>query len=568
MNDNFEGIHPIINSGIPIPISGVEVLGTTQDEIGKEFVVAKPLGADNDAAFTVDPGMLISGNGKEISQLLVNKCIHSVILQKPASVQKDIFYQWQANMDNAIIFIDKPGAHQRTILGKKYMIQVLNGGVCISEPLPDAVSVILVGDAKKKHEKKEGYQEFIQDLSVKLALLPRLLLVMLFSLASYWWPVFGVPTLALMLIGRTSTGKSVSQSFAANLVKGSKKMISGNFTAIGLHDELAYQGTQPVFIEDGHGKTVAQAMISAFMDAGNNAHRVRSKISSYNKESAKPITATLIVSAEKDLMSTAKEGKVVLHLGVLSRVFQVYGGEHGMFDELCGFDDGASLSAYLDALGSEQVGVFGELVLKSISSNFQYYEKNWENRKSDIKNQVLEHVDFSGCLDGQDQRILHGLAFCAFIGRIVVREKHLLIKRDDVNKSIGQLFNEHLVRKNSGSGNLSDEMHASVKSVRSALNRHKGKIKALQKGTKLRLQLKNSEVIGFEVEEAVGTYYLIKPEGFQKIMGDKLSQNTYRHLKEAGFLKAGLGRGHQYQKRLSNEQRVSFVAISTASMNE
>lgn len=568
MNASIQISANSIEENISPPVSGVEVLGTTRDRFGNRLVVAKAYGANTYEAFTFDPVNLITGSSRDLAKILVNNGINSPIKQNPLVIQKDIVDQLDLKKGKVIVFLEIPGTHQCLIGEENYTIIVANGHFYSPRPLPSEVSVILVGEANKKHRKKDSYHSFIIELSEKLAAQPRLLLAILFALTSYWWTIFGVPTLALMLVGKTSTGKSVSQRLASQLVKGTEKIISGNFTTIGLHDELAHQGTQPVFIEDGHGKTVAQAMLSAFMDAGNSAHRVRSKKSQYGKEPTKPVTATLIVSAEQNIAASANEAKLPMQPGVVSRVFEIFSGEFGMFDELCGFNDGASLAAYFDKVGAEHPGVLGELVTQSICENFPLYQQKWEDRKSIIARHISKHIEIDVNWDGQDQRLFNSLVFCAFIGHIAVKENHLLIRNMNINSGIGKLFGEHLSRKYSSSIELAIEIKSTITAVRHALNRNLRKIKKPQLGIKLSLQLKNAAIIGFDVEEKDGRYYLIKPEAFQEIMGDRLSRKTYQHLKEAGFLKVSADRGHQYQKRLSDGRRASFVAISAAIMNE
>lgn len=568
MNDFIKSSDRAIEKDILHPVSGVEVLGTSKDEFGKHLIVAKSYGAEDYKAFTFDPVNLIKSSSRDLAKILVDKGVESPIMQDSLLIQKDIVNQLKFKKKKIIVFLENPGTHQCLIGEENYIILVVNGYFYLPKPLPDGVTVILVGEANKRHAKKESYQSFVTDFSKKLAAQPRVLLVILFSLTSYWWPVFGVPTLALMLVGKTSTGKSVSQRLASQLVKGTKKMISSNFTAIGLHDELADQGTQPVFIEDGHGKTVAQAMLSAFMDAGNAAHRVRSKKSQYGKESAKPVTATLIVSAEQNISKTAKEAKVLMQPGVVSRVFEIFGGDFGMFDQLCGFGDGASLAAYFDEVGSEHSGILGELVTQSICENFQFYIQSWEDRKADIRLHISKYIEIEVDWDGQDKRLFNGLVFCAYIGQIASKENHLLIKNKDINAAIGKIFNEYLSRKYSRFIQLSSEIKSTITAVRNALKKNIRKIKKPRNSLKLRLQLKSTAIIGFDAEEKDGHFYLIKPEAFQEIMGDRLSRKTYQHLKEAGFLKVSAGRGYQYQKRLSDEHRASFIAISADIMNE
>lgn len=568
MNASIQISTNSIEENISPPVSGVEVLGTTRDLFGNRLVVAKAYGAKDYKAFTFDPVNLIPESSRDLAKILVGKDVSSPITQTSKVIQKDIVDQLELKKGIIIVFLEIPGTHQCLIGEENYTIIVANGHFYSPRPLPIEVSVILVGEANKKQIKKDSYHSFIKELSEKLADQPRLLLAILFALTSYWWTIFGVPTLALMLVGKTSTGKSVSQRLASQLVKGTEKIISGNFTTIGLHDELAHQGTQPVFIEDGHGKTVAQAMLSAFMDAGNSAHRVRSKKSQYGKEPTKPVTATLIVSAEQNIAASAKEAKLPMQPGVVSRVFEIFSGEFGMFDELCGFNDGASLAAYFDKVGAEHPGVLGELVTQSICENFPLYQQKWEDRKSIIARHISKHIEIDVNWDGQDQRLFNSLVFCAFIGHIAVKENHLLIRNMNINSGIGKLFGEHLSRKYSSSIELAIEIKSTITAVRHALSRNLRKIKKPQLGIKLSIQLKKAAIIGFDVEEKDGRYYLIKPEAFQEIIGDRFSQKTYQHLKEAGFLKVSTGRGYQYQKRLSDGRRVSFVAISANIMNE
>lgn len=567
MNNSVKDSENTIPDNFANPVSGVEVLGRDEYEVGKFIVVVKRYGSPNHEAFTFYSRNLIKGNHRNLAELLLDAGINSPIDRDPVAIQKDIASQFNFVKEKLIIFIDNAGAHQRYIKGESCIIFVINGEFYLISQTIEKPTIILSGNARKKHEKKEGYQRFIEDFSEKLALQPRLLLVILFSLTSYWWSVFGVSPLALMLVGKTSSGKSICQRLASLLVTGNQQMISGNFTEIGLHDELASRGTQPVFIEDGHGKTVAQAMISAFMDAGNKARRVRSKRTQHGSQPAKPVTATLIVSAEQDLSKTAQDAKLRIMPGVHSRVFEMFVGELGMFDDLCGFEDGAKLANYFDSIGADHPGILGEMMVRAICENFEYYKKSWKGKKEDINKKICEHVKVAVDWDGQDKRLFDGLVFCAYIGRIAIREKILVIKIGDIHITIGRIFDEYLSRKYSRHLKQVDELNSSVVYVRNVLQRYMGKIKTPQTGVRLRLQLSNSEIIGFDVYEKCGRYYLIKPEAFKKIMGDRLSQKTYLHLKEAGFLKVSENRGNQYQKRLSDEHRESFVAISASIMD-
>lgn len=568
MNTSAKNSKNEILSNFVNPVSGVEVLGQGEDEFGKRIVVAKRYGASDHESFTFYPASLIKGNHRNLAEFLLDVGINSPIDKNPVAIQEDIASQFDLVKERIIIFINSTGTHQRFINEVMYTIIAINGSVYFPVTIPERVTVILAGSAREKHENKKDYQRFIEDFSENLALQPRLLLVMLFSLTSYWWQLFGISTLALMLVGKTSSGKSICQRLASLLVTGNKQMISGNFTEIGLHDELSSRGTQPVFIEDGHGKTVAQAIISAFMDAGNRARRVRSKRTQYGNQSAKPVTATLIVSAEQDLSKTAKDAKVQIMPGVTSRVFEISVGDLGMFDDLCGFEDGEKLANYFEKIGSDHPGVLGEMMVRVICENFEYYKKSWENKKIDINQEIAEQVEFAVDLDNQDRRLFNSLLFCAYIGRIAVRERILLMKKKDIHLAIGKIFNEYLSRKYHLRLNQVEEARSSVICVRNVLQKYMRKIKKPQSGVRLRLQLKNSEIIGFDVDEKEGRYYLIKPGEFKKIMGDRLSQKTYLHLKVAGFLKVSEGRGNQYLKRLSDEHRASFVAISASIMNQ
>ena len=568
MNNSIETSKNTNAQNISTTVSGVEVLGKTFDEFGNSLFVAKAHGANDYEAFTFDPVNLITGSSRELAKVLIGKGINSPIKHNPLEIQKDIIDQFELKKDKKIIFIKTPGTYQYPIEEEIYQVTVVNGTVLLPRPLPNDASVILVGEANKKHIKNNDYQIFIKEFSPIIACQPRLILMFSFAMASFWWPIFGIKTLALMLVGETSTGKSVSQRLVSQLINGSKKMISGNFTAIGLHDELANQGTQSVFIEDAHGKTVAQAMISAFMDAGNSAHRLRSKKSQYGKDPAKSVTATLIVSAEQGIAVSAKEANTPIYNGIFSRLYEIYPGEFGMFDDLCGFSDGASLAAYFDQVGEEYSGILGELVTQSICKDLPLYQEKWLNRQSIIAQHIRKYIKVDVEWDGQDSRLFHSLVFCAFIAQQAAKNNYLIIKNKDINSAFGKLFGEHLTRKNYSSIKKSIEIKSTINAVKNAISLNIKKIKNLDDEANYSIQLKKSSIIGFQAKEKDGIYYLIEPQYFKKIMGKRSNLQTYKHLKEAGYLKVSKGRGYKYQKRLPNKDVVTFVAISADIISE
>ena len=80
--------------------------------------------------------------------------------------------------------------------------------------------------------------------------------------------------------------------------------------------------------------------------------------------------------------------------------------------------------------------------------------------------------------------------------------------------------------------------------------------------------LKKPSVIGLYFQDELEDIYLIKPQKFKDLMGDRWNNKVFKQLEESGLIKTNKGRGHQYAKRLPNKKPMSFIAISGSIMDE
>ena len=391
-----------------------------------------------------------------------------------------------------------------------------------------------------------------------------MLIALIFSLAAYFYKSFGISPLSLILVGPTSIGKSVIQNFVGNIVKGDAQVTPVNATKTGIHDYCSEQGTYCVNLEDAQGKDAVEPIINLIMDVGNQAKRMRSKRGSFNSIPAKNMECTLLISAEKDLIETAFEYKFNLYNGVLSRIFSIHPGKYGMFDDLCGFSKSSDLVDFIKDNGNKFSSVLGDAVISSVAKNLENKKERFNSIKKTIKSKIIKASEISDDLNGQDDRILNGLVFCAFVGRMAISYKHLNLRKEDIDNAIGNLFKEHLTRKTKNSIDPQEKEKLIIKIIRNSIKNNMSKILPFKK---YHLLQKNN-VIGLHLKDDFNDLYLIKPEKFKELIGGHWNNQAFKQLSEKGLIISSKDRGHQYQKRLPNDERASFIAISASILDD
>ena len=539
-------------------------LGIYKNQAGNQFLVIQRLHSIHEEAINISTALLAHGRDSILSEYLIKNDVIEILDHPIKEVKKSLIHFLKISKNLNTILLDQEGFHEIETTEGIYSCFIKNANIHLHKQLPDGHQIILIENALKKIQSKNNIDLFNEKFHRILSLSPRLLVTLLFSLTSYFYKSFRISPLSLMLVGPTSIGKSIIQYFVGNIVKGNADVQTVNATTVGLHDYCSEQGTYSVNLEDAHGKKSADPIISLIMDVGNEARRLRSHLGSTTTKPAKNMRCTLIISAEKELKETAIEGNATLHGGVSSRIFSIHPGEYGMFDDLCGFNKSSDLADFIKEHSTMFAGVLGDLVVSSVAANLEEHKERFKKDEKIIKTKILKSVGIDEDLNGPNHRILNGLTFCAFVGRLTIKYCHLSINRNDIDNAIGILFKEHLTRSNNHNKKSQNSDTSIIKIIRNAIKNNMQKFRPFEQY----ILLKKPSVIGLHFQDELEDLYLIKPQKFKDLIGDRWDNKAFKQLAESGLIKTSKGRGHQYQKRFPNKQRINFIAISGSIMDE
>lgn len=539
-------------------------IGIHTNQLDEQFLIIERKKSIEEKPIIIPTTLLAHGRDNVLSEHLVKNGVTEILYFKIAEVKKSLIHFFNICKISKTIIIEKEGFHQFKTSHGDFRLFVKNGKIHFADKIPNEYQIKLIGDATKKFKSKDTLESFNKKFTPILKTSPRLLIALIFSLAAYFYKSFGISPLSLILVGPTSIGKSVIQNFVGNIVKGDAQVTPVNATKTGIHDYCSEQGTYCVNLEDAQGKDAVEPIINLIMDVGNQAKRMRSKRGSFNSIPAKNMECTLLISAEKDLIETAFEYKFNLYNGVLSRIFSIHPGKYGMFDDLCGFSKSSDLVDFIKDNGNKFSSVLGDAVISSVAKNLENKKERFNSIKKTIKSKIIKASEISDDLNGQDDRILNGLVFCAFVGRMAISYKHLNLRKEDIDNAIGNLFKEHLTRKTKNSIDPQEKEKLIIKIIRNSIKNNMSKILPFKK---YHLLQKNN-VIGLHLKDDFNDLYLIKPEKFKELIGDHWNNQAFKQLSEKGLIISSKDRGHQYQKRLPNDERASFIAISASILDD
>ncbi len=423
----------------------------------------------------------------------------------------------------------------------------------------DRVSIKLTGAAARKPEAKRDLAHFNRHLAPVFAANPRMLVVVSMALAALLARLFGRKPLCLLLVGQSSRGKSLVQSLVLDLVLGFGKVISLNATPVGLHDLLADSPDQPVFLDDVNLVHSAPALFSALMDVGNGAGRIRAR-STTRERPADPVTATLIMSAERGLADTARLARQPLNAGIFARVFEMGLGEHGIFDDLCGGADGSALAKYLQMAGPEYRGVLGSAFLERVAADWSRVKNLHERHLGQVREEIEEAAGDHE-LNALSGRLLDGLTFAAFAGCLATKLGVLEVQRKQVTTALGLVFGEYLERMAGAATPIAEEV---IAAVRHYIQTNPARFLPIAQASQ---PVKANGLSGYTKVAADGSLlYLFFPGAFREKFEDEYGREVYTLLKEAGFLSAQPNRHNLTTVRLPRAdgdqgRREDFIAI-------
>ncbi len=440
---------------------------------------------------------------------------------------------------------------------------LVKGGICHwLGAASERVQVVLAGNAAKPTRPLASHKKFLKAFRPLLSQQPRLLVVLLFALASELAHEFDIVLIALMLVGPSSIGKSIAQRTSSRLITGEDGLRQLNATPQGLIEFLQAQGAGAVYLEDAHGARVWDALCEAIMSAGNGAEgRLRSSHSRGVANEA-AIRCTLIMSAEASLADTVRSGRGTMRTGLYARLLEIYPGPEGMFDDRCGHDSSAGLAMHLEGLSQEFAGVVGHAFFNMVASLWDKLQEQWPLKRDLVQAAILKHAGLEK-VTGMTHRLTEALTFVGFVGATAAHHEVLPLKPSDVFKALGLLLREQVDRLK---GATTPVAQAVREAVRTFIESNPGKFLPIEQAG----NTTTNGLAGYIKRTKQGPLYLFIPGVFKERFVSKFGEETYAHLAAAGLLRTQETRGNLYQVRLDlpgqqdKHDRRSFVAISGA----
>jgi len=325
-------------------------------------------------------------------------------------------------------------------------------------------------------------------------------------------------------------------------------------TKIGLLERLSSKRNQPAHLQDTRQADSTDDLLKIIFDAADGAGRIRSG------ESIKPISATVILSNERNILDMPLAKKGGLDEGIFARLLEInINLPNGAFHQ---FHDEKSAADFAKKLETIQAGYYGTAWpewLKVLSKNWSQVVELYEAGMPKVKASIAKHADAQQ-ISNINNRLLDKLTFSAWAGCIASDYGILPVTRAEVLVAFRLVFTEHLARQMKGTTPLGDKL---IAAVRGFLDENHGRFPDLQA---FDTSAARGPILGYRYDiKGGGEVYLILPNVFDRFFTVDFGSVAYSLLKEAELLVTTLGRGNQYQVRIPHTgDRKSFVAIKAS----
>lgn len=445
--------------------------------------------------------------------------------------------------------------------GSLCKVWVRSGNVHWLTPQPDGAEVVLVGKAAREERWQTSDKQFRQYFGDLLQHCPRLLVVLLFTLAAPLLSEFGIASLALALIGMTTSGKTLIQRATSLWVNGEHRVENFNGTPQGIIEFIREQGRNVVNFEDAHGAKAGEALIAALMATGNGAtERKRSRYGRAAMADA-PILGTLVVSAEAGLADTFRAAGQPLLSGQFARAIELHMGKYGMFDALCGHETSAQLAACVKNKSHLYEGVVGDAFVQALAPNWEAIKRMWLKRRDEVRSGILRAAGITEPSDVTNRQ-LETLTFIGFTGAIAAKYDALPVKRRHIYEALGLLLREQESRLQ---GSRTPAGQKVVEAVRHFIQTHPARFLPIERASD---PTPVNGLAGYKKPINHRPAFLFFPGTFDAEFISKFGREAFVHLRDAGHLVCQGKRGNRCQVHVrfpGQEGRgtpMDFVAIS------
>ena len=384
---------------------------------------------------------------------------------------------------------------------------------------------------------------------------PRLLIPLCVTLSSAIRRAFNQPALTIALSAKSSLGKTTIQRVCSSLI-GFPEVEDWDGTVIGIQEWLSERPDRVSCLEDVQKGQQAQALSQIIMAVGNSARRKVSRNAPRATE-ARAIQTTLIVSTEKSFLSGDNRATG----GVLARYFEIREGAHGMFDSLCGLQDGGELARALNDRSSQNYGTIWPCLLRRASREWESVQRWHAERVPQFRAAILEGAG-SPELDPISCRVLNSLAFAAFAGYMATRLRVWSIQRRNIISAFATALREHVEHVQTHGTNPESRV---VEVVQAYIEGHRAQFAPIADAAS---PGGTAGIVGYRFEHRrFGELFLFPAATFEGLFFKKFGDFLFEALRTTGFLVTQGKRHNRMSVRIpgmpqDEGHRMNCVAIS------
>lgn len=373
------------------------------------------------------------------------------------------------------------------------------------------------------------------------------------SLAAAISSIFHVPRLTMILVGPSSTGKTTSQRCAQSMLGSCVEVRTMSGTPIGIREHLLSKSDVPVFFQDTRQFT-PEDLIALIFDVADGATRLKSG-AKYES-----ISATMILSNERNIVDMASTGKLALDEGIFARSIEVEcDAEFGAFHNIHGAGSPAQFAKELEDATAKYQGAVWPFWLRKLSENWDIVLKRHSEWLPKVKGLLAKKAGDASQLR-INNRILDKLSFAAWTGVVAAKMGILPLERTEIIEAFAVVLRQSIAQQESGSTPLARRV---VSQVKGYLDEHGARFPKLALCNQAQ---PGAALSGYKVASKThGELFLFLPHVFQRLFVKEFGSVTYKVLLDAGYLVTNSGRVNQYQSRIPRcDKRMSFIAIKAS----
>lgn len=390
---------------------------------------------------------------------------------------------------------------------------------------------------------------------------PRLLVAVCYSLASAINSPMNRKGGVVALKGPTTTGKTTISEVCGSMVGDIEDLIKPwTGSRIGIEDRLSEFGDMPSFLDEMHKASPFSDVLKTIMAVGNRGTHMVSKRTNFGGNSApQQLKTNLIVTSEKGILELAGCGSDVVDSGIFARYFEIHVGSHGMFDDLCGHKDGASLSAALQKIAMNHRCTVWTSWLAALSKEWARVEHLHANRLDMVRDRILKAAGNPNC-DPVTSRMVDSLSFAAFAGRLASIFGILDVDLKTITTAFGLVLMEHIARQPKSADSIAQDV---IDTVAGFLQSNPGSFVPL---SQFGSEKQKNGIAGYtDCDSKYGELFLFNVAKFkEKFHG--LGPKVYDVLRQHKFLVAHKNRNNRLMKWVPGPKgapklRSTFIAI-------